>query len=72
MDGYPAWRDATLGERVQMVAIQIFVWSIVFPIGLIGLLTIFGIMIEGGSEYRIERSRCQKQAITPYEYHQCR
>lgn len=72
MDDYPAWADATLGERAQMVAVQMLVWGVVFPAMLVGTLFFFGMMADGVTERATELSRCRKQAETPNEYHQCR
>jgi len=72
MDGFPKWSAATLGERVQMVVIQAFAWGVVFPVGVIGILAIIGVMIDGLAEYSTAITYCQTHAVTPYEYHQCK
>ena len=72
MYGYPSWGDATLGERLLMVAGHIFLWGVVLPAMLIGALFLFGMMADGVTERATELSRCQKHAPTPYEYHKCR
>ena len=56
--------------------LRIFLFTFVVPPLVLGgfVLTVgvLGGIIEGIGTNRAELERCQRHAVTPYEYHQCR
>ena len=59
------WRD-----HLGPIASGVFGGPLVCA-GVFGILWMFGMMMEGHAQYRTDLDRCQRQAATPYEYHQC-
>lgn len=66
------WRQMGWRQRVSAVAFNVVAWGVVFPVMLIALLSVIGMMIEGIASHSEQLDRCKRQAVTPYEYHQCR
>ncbi len=60
--GLPRWQENVLAWGLGIVFILL---------GFLAMMWMFGSAIEGIAEYKTELSRCQKQAVTPYEYHRC-
>jgi len=67
-----AWRDAGWRQRISLVAFWGFMGGIIGPALLIGALVVMGMMIEGIATHSEQLDRCQRQAVTPYDYHRCR
>lgn len=41
-------------------------------LGFFAIVWFIGMMGEGYMHRSMEKARCEKQAVTPHEYHQCR
>lgn len=67
----PPWKVATLGERL----VKLVCWfASPFIVGamFIGLMTVFGMMIEGVAQRSEDHDRCMKHATNGYEIERCR
>lgn len=52
--------------------IQIVFWIIVFPVMLVAALFLIGTIADSGAARSTQKSICQKSAVTPLEFSQCR
>jgi len=66
------WDQMTWRQRVSAAALWGFMWGAIFPAMFIAVLSIMGMMIEGIATHSEQLDRCQRQAVTPYDYHRCR
>ena len=66
------FRDCTWIECGQKLLLYFILWGVIGPAMLIGGLMLIGMMVDGISQYNVERDRCLKQATNGYEIKQCR
>lgn len=66
------WSVAYWYERIGIIAFYGFMWGIVLPAMTVGMLWVFGMMIDGNDRYHEENDRCLKHATNGYEIRECR
>lgn len=66
------WGVAYWHERLGIVFFHAVMWGIVFPAMFVGILYVFGLMVEGIGQRNAEHDRCLKNATNGYEIRQCR
>jgi hypothetical protein len=66
------WCLLTGKEKVFRVFLFTFVVVPVFIVGLFAMMAFLGAIIEGIATQNAQTESCKRQAVTPYEYHQCR
>ncbi len=66
------WRTLNWKERIGLSVFWVVGFGVVVPVGLIAILMIFGMMIEGIGQHNVQHDRCLKHATNGYEIKQCR
>lgn len=66
------WAVANWRERIGICIFYFIVWGVLFPAMIVGALLIIGYVIDGVEQRGSQLRSCQKHAVTPYEYHECR
>lgn len=68
---FPPWSIATWEERGWKVAIWI-ISAVIATGGFIGIVTVFGLMMEVAGQQSEDHDRCLKRATNGYEIERCR
>lgn len=67
-----SWGEASWRQRMSLLLFWGVMWGVVFPACAGVMLVVIGMMIEGVATRSEQLDRCQRQAVTPYDYHRCR
>lgn len=66
------WSRMQWRQRVSCVLINVVAFGVVLPTLFFAVLLLICVVIEGIATHSEQLDRCKRQAVTPYEYHQCR